>query len=101
MKKLFFGTGKNLIIESAEDLEVSMREYPLARILCVRRRTRWACLRRWAAFWEVWTPSAHLHKLCDLWTKAAVIAAALYFAVEIGAAFLPGGAVERVLGGGR
>lgn len=33
--------------------------------------------------------------------KLAVILSAVYFIVEIGAAFLPGGAVERVCGGAR
>jgi hypothetical protein len=35
----------------------------------------------------------------DWCIKVAVIAAALYLAIEIGLAFLPGGAVSRVLGG--
>jgi hypothetical protein len=38
--------------------------------------------------------------VCDLCLKVVTIAIAIYLAVEIGAAFLPGGAVERVLGGG-
>jgi hypothetical protein len=40
-------------------------------------------------------------KAASGWLKLAVILAAVYFFVEIGVAFLPGGAVERVLGGGR
>ncbi len=35
----------------------------------------------------------------DWCIKVAVVAAALYLAIEIGSAFLPGGAVSRVLGG--
>ncbi len=31
--------------------------------------------------------------------KAAVVLAVIYLAIEIGSAFLPGGAVSRVLGG--
>jgi hypothetical protein len=45
-----------------------------------------------------------LCRACDAasgWLKLAVILAAIYFFAEIGAAFLPGGAVERVCGGGR
>jgi hypothetical protein len=58
-----------------------------------------------------WTPTdAQLRRItelifrsesvCDLCLKVVTIAIAIYLAVEIGAAFLPGGAVERVLGGG-
>ena len=53
-----------------------------------------------------WTPTdkeievigdvAHLLDVC---VKGAVIAAALYFAFEVGTAFLPGGPAWRVLGG--
>jgi hypothetical protein len=37
----------------------------------------------------------------DRLLKAAVILAAIYLFITIAMAFLPGGAVERVLGGGR
>jgi hypothetical protein len=38
--------------------------------------------------------------ICDLWLKVFVIlAAAVYLFAEFGAAFLPGGPVERLLGG--
>ncbi len=40
-------------------------------------------------------------RIADFWLKVAVVFAVLYLAVEIGVAFLPGGAVDRVLGGGR
>jgi hypothetical protein len=38
---------------------------------------------------------------CDFYLKAAVVLIALYLLVEIGSAFLPGGSVERVLGGAK
>lgn len=38
---------------------------------------------------------------CDLWLKVLVVAIAMYLAIEIGWAFLPGHAVARVLRGGR
>jgi hypothetical protein len=37
--------------------------------------------------------------ICDLWLKVFVILAAVYLFAEFGAAFLPGGPVERLLGG--
>jgi hypothetical protein len=43
----------------------------------------------------------HICGVCDLWLKVAVCLAALYLFVEIAVAFLPGAAVERVLGGAR
>jgi hypothetical protein len=39
--------------------------------------------------------------LCDFWLKVAVIGAVVYLALEIVPAFLPGGAVDQVLGGAR
>lgn len=38
---------------------------------------------------------------CDRYLKITVVLIALYLLVEIGSAFLPGAAVERVLGGVR
>jgi hypothetical protein len=69
-------------------------------------------LRAWWAFAMAWSPTdAQLRRMaellrrtcsiCDLWLKVAVIAAALYLAASILPAFLPGGAVERIFGGGR
>jgi len=68
-------------------------------------------LRRCWALWMNWTPTdAELRRIsdwlrrssniCDLWLKVAVIAAAVYLALEIVPAFLPGGAADRVLSGG-
>jgi len=37
--------------------------------------------------------------VCKLWCGIAFASALIFLAIEIGAAFLPGGAVERVLGG--
>jgi len=55
-----------------------------------------------------WTPTdAQMRAICaigrrfDSCLKAAVILTGLYLAIEIASAFLPGGPVERVLGGGR
>jgi hypothetical protein len=39
--------------------------------------------------------------ICDFWLKVAVIAAMIFMAIEVAEAFLPGGAVGRVLGGAR
>jgi hypothetical protein len=65
--------------------------------------------RRWAAL-MTFTPSdeqlrrisdrlRRVGGICDLWLKVFVILAAVYLFAEFGAAFLPGGPVERLLGG--
>jgi len=69
----------------------------------VTLRSRWASL-------ATWTPNdeqlhcmvqaiARTAAVLDRAIKTAVILTALYLAIEIGSAFLPGGAVGRVLGG--
>jgi hypothetical protein len=71
--------------------------------LRVTLRSRWASLATWtpsdeqlrrAADWLV-----RACDICDMVLKTAVIAAVTFLAIEIGEAFLPGGAVSRVLGG--
>lgn len=42
-----------------------------------------------------------LCRVADGFVKLVVIGIAIYLFIEIGVAFLPGGAVERVLGGGQ
>ena len=67
-------------------------------------------LRSWWTRLLDWTPSdallrraAGLYRrtasICDLWCTVAIVCALVYFIAVIGQAFLPGGAVERVLGG--
>jgi hypothetical protein len=62
-------------------------------------------LRRWferlRAWWrnfldrvEAWQPTERQTNICDLWVKTAVIAVALYLLIEVGRAFLPGGAAR-------
>jgi hypothetical protein len=73
--------------------------------ITVRLRTWWALAMAWMPTerqmrrldaWLLRTAS-----IADLWLRVALIACILFLAIEIGSAFLPGGAVERVLGGGR
>lgn len=40
-------------------------------------------------------------QVCERVLKTAVVVAGIFLLIEISAAFLPGGAVERVLNGGR
>jgi hypothetical protein len=49
---------------------------------------------------EAWQPTERQTNICDLWVKTAVICAALYLFIEVGRAFLPGGAASTVLFGG-
>lgn len=69
----------------------------------VRLRRRWAMMLRW-------TPTGEQLRRIGAWfecigkaaedtLKVAVILVGIYLLIEIGAAFLPGGSVERVLGG--
>lgn len=69
-----------------------------------------ASLRRWWSLAVNWTPTdrqirrlgellRRTTNICDFWLKALVIAAAFYFAGQVIWAFLPGHAVDRVLGG--
>ena len=70
------------------------------------------CLRRWWSLLMSFSPTdAQLHdaelmfrraaKIADFWLKVAVIVAMLCIGTEIAMAFLPGGAVDRAIGGGR
>jgi hypothetical protein len=60
-----------------------------------------ARLRRWEAFWDNWEPSPHLASRWDFTAKLGFILAVILLFLEVGVAFLPHGAVWRVLGGGR
>ena len=68
-----------------------------------RLRHRWAAFMTWAASQEA--EDAISDFMLDVAPAAenilkwAVVLVALYFAIEIGSAFLHGGAVDRVLGG--
>jgi hypothetical protein len=41
---------------------------------------------------EAWEPTRRQTNICDLWVKTTIIVAALYLLIEVGRAFLPGGA---------
>ncbi len=62
-------------------------------------RLWWNRLMNWAPTEDQIRRIGVIAGICDFWIKAAVIGAALYLAAEIGWAFWPGHAVDRVLGG--
>jgi hypothetical protein len=64
--------------------------------ITVRLRRRWA---RAVAKLPTDADLLHACAVCDFWLKFAVIAGVIYLAVEVVVAFLPGGSIERVLGG--
>jgi hypothetical protein len=64
-----------------------------------RPRCRWTLTDRQLQRLYEWLQRAACS--CDFYLKVTVVLTALYLFVEIGSAFLPGGAVERVLGGAR
>jgi hypothetical protein len=114
MNTFFPGTAKPVLVQCADDLEILKVEYPLSYMLLVRKREGSSTssfyagclavtvrLRRWCNAFEAWTPSDRLVGISDLLTKVALIAIASYFLFKVGWAFLPGGAVERVMGGVR
>ena len=116
MKAFISGTGKPIIIEYADDLEVLKLDFPLSYHLLMRHRegrltSRFhaSCtalsirLRRRRDALEAWTPSDRLRRLgreIDGWLKVLVVCAALYFFIEVIRAFVRGD-VERVMGAGR
>lgn len=82
---------------------LSSDDYPATLRVAERIRATWSQA-------VTWTPSEQqMHRLVrsivrtaavfDYAIKAAVVLVVLYLAIEIGSAFLPGGAVGRVLGG--
>jgi hypothetical protein len=128
MKTFYPGTAKPMFLRVADELECDVRDYPLGTVVEVHQGAQHegtlttrvqgshvhvtVRLRRWWSFLMNFVPSdAQLGRMdqalrrtcsiCDFWVKLAVIAAALYLTVEILPAFLPGGSVDRVLGGGR
>ena len=111
MKTTYLGSSQTVIIQSADNVEVTIHEYPLAKVVEVTAR-RWATLKRLKAALVNYVPSdEHLRHaadrlarwapVCSRTLNAAVILVAIYLLVEIGRAFLPGGAAERILGGAR
>ena len=68
-------------------------------------RTPWQRLMTWTPTeQQLRRMSARLTRwgrVCSRTLDAAVVLVAIYLLVEIGRAFLPGGAVERILGGAR
>jgi hypothetical protein len=82
-------------------------------VIAAMRAVRPSPVERIRAAWSramAWTPSEQqMHSMVqaigktaavlDCAIKTAVVLVVLYLAIEIGSAFLPGGAVSRVLGG--
>lgn len=112
MKSYFFGNEKPVVIKSADDVQVTIRDYPLGKVVFVSRLSALSRLRAtWAAL-MAWTPTdlqlrqleAIAHDTSAIAGGALKIAVGLtviYLAAEVGTAFLPGGPVERILGGVR
>lgn len=111
MKTTYLGSSQTVIIKSADNVEVTIHEYPLAKIVEVTAR-RWATLKRLKAALVNYAPSDEQLRrvayrlirwgsICSRTLNAAVILGAIYLLVEIGRSFLPGGAVARILGGVR
>jgi hypothetical protein len=97
MTHAFDSTGKVVAIQMEEGVETFVRKHSIAQL-----KTALATfvpteqqLRR-AAAWLI-----HACDIADTILKVAVIATVVFLAIEIAWAFLPGGAVERVLGGAR
>ncbi|MDR3797986.1 MAG: hypothetical protein P4K93_07525 [Terracidiphilus sp.] len=82
-------------------------------VIITTRATQPSIVARIRAAWSkamTWTPTDRQlrrigaaiecsGRMADVALKAFAILAAIYFSIEIGMAFLPGGAVSRVLGG--
>jgi hypothetical protein len=83
------------LLEEEERESVAQLE---SRPVAARLRTWWFF---WCVWLESWQPSERQMNRCDFWVKVIVIAVALYLFLEVGVAFLPGGAVDRLLGGVR
>jgi hypothetical protein len=112
VKPLFLGNTKPVIVQASDDIELLQVDYPSSTIVTARPRSHWkrAVYRhithplvifdsdgkfiRYAINWHAWVFVG-----ADVALKGAVIAAVFYIAAEVGVAFLPGGAVSRVLGG--
>ena len=109
MKRFFLGDSKSVIVEVPDGFETIVFEYPLSQKLVIYPRRRFAFIRRrWNRLMN-WTPSnEQLGRLAawlevgdnaiDSACKVATIAIAVYFAIEIASAFLPGGPVARIGG---
>lgn len=112
MKRLFPGDAKTVIVQTPDDLEFSIRDYPLARIVEVRRR-RFRPVEFIARQWQrlmSWTPTAHQMRsigtflelsdtAIDSVCKIATVAIAIYFAAEICTGLLRHGVFAQILGG--
>ena len=97
MTHAFDRNGSVVAIQMEEGVESFARKYSIAQL-----KTTLATfvpseeqLRR-AAAWII-----HACDIADMILKVAVSATVVFLTIEIAWAFLPGGAVERVLGGAR
>jgi hypothetical protein len=69
--------------------------------ITVKLRKSWALVTSWTPTPRQIERLLRAASITDLWLRVAVLVGVAWILLEVAIAFLPGGAVDRVLGGGR